>query len=74
MPLRRFLALKKIETKNWYPGSLSSRRHLKSHGYKKGDCPNAERHAKTSLALPLFPEITDKEIDSVISAVNEFTK
>lgn len=44
-------------------------RHL---GYKTGDIPNAERLARTCLSLPMFPELTDKEADYVIDAVNDY--
>ena len=43
-------------------------------GFKKGDFPNAEEHAKTSFSLPLYYGI--KKIDQlkVIKCVNEILK
>jgi dTDP-4-amino-4,6-dideoxygalactose transaminase len=36
------------------------------------DCPVTERYSKTVLSLPLYAEITDREIDYVCEAVNGF--
>ena len=40
--------------------------------YKKGDFPNAENIAENSLVIPMFPELTDEEIQSVIKTVNSY--
>jgi len=39
-------------------------------GYKPGDCPNAEYLADHCLSLPMFPEMTDEEVERVIEAIN----
>ena len=36
------------------------------------DMPNAEFVAEHSLVLPMFPELTQEEIDAVIEAVNRW--
>ena len=41
-------------------------------GYKKGDLPNAEYIAGHCVSLPLFPELTDEEVERVIQAVNSY--
>lgn len=41
-------------------------RHL---GYRKGDFPNAEFNGKHCLSLPMFPTITDQQIDRVCQAL-----
>lgn len=41
-------------------------------GYKKGDFPNAEALSDGCLSLPIFPEMTEEEVDYVIQAVNVF--
>ena len=38
-------------------------------GYRAGDFPNSEAAAKQELSLPMFPELTDIEIDSVARIV-----
>jgi dTDP-4-amino-4,6-dideoxygalactose transaminase len=44
----------------------------KAFGYKEGDYPHAEKAASETLALPLYPELTNEQQDEVIAAVREF--
>jgi len=41
-------------------------------GYKSGDCPNAEYLAAHCLSLPMYAELTDEQVDRVISAINQY--
>lgn len=41
-------------------------------GYQKGDIPVAESHAEHCISLPMFPELTQEEINRVISACNHY--
>jgi len=47
--------------------------HLQPHyqqlGYKKGICPNAEKLYRAIITLPLFPAMSEKDVDDVIKAV-----
>lgn len=66
-----------LESKGVFPGiHYPVPCHLQkaySHlGYRKGDFPNAEALSDGCLSLPVFPEMTDEEVDYVISAVNSF--
>ena len=45
-----------------------------SSGFKKGDYPLAETLAETSLSLPLFPGISDEQVDYVSDLVQKFFK
>lgn len=38
-------------------------------GYKKGQCPNAEKLYENIMSIPLYPKMTDKDIQDVIDAV-----
>jgi dTDP-4-amino-4,6-dideoxygalactose transaminase len=38
-------------------------------GYQRGMCPNAERFYAEELSLPLFPDLTDGDVDRVIDTV-----
>ncbi|HMB74114.1 MAG TPA: DegT/DnrJ/EryC1/StrS family aminotransferase [Gammaproteobacteria bacterium] len=40
-------------------------------GYEKGDFPHAERAAEEVLSLPMFPELTRAQCETVASAVRE---
>jgi dTDP-4-amino-4,6-dideoxygalactose transaminase len=41
-------------------------------GYRRGLCPNAEAYYEQELSLPLFPSLTDADVDRVIDAVRTF--
>jgi len=41
-------------------------------GYKLGDFPRAESYAKRIISLPIFPEITDEQIDHVVENIKNF--
>lgn len=40
-------------------------------GYKKGICPNAEYLFENMMSIPLYPSMTEYDIDTVIEAVNK---
>ena len=45
--------------------------YYKELGYKKGLCPNAEKLYDEMITLPLFPKMTDQDVNDVITAVNK---
>lgn len=55
-----------------YPIPLHLQECFKYLGYKKGDFPNSERNAGAGLSLPMFPEMTDEQINYVISRIKDF--
>ena len=40
-------------------------------GYKKGLCPKAEKLYDEMMSLPLYPAMTDKDVEDVIEAVTK---
>lgn len=44
------------------------------YGYKEGDFPVAESIGKSTISLPLYPLLTEKEQDYVIATVREILK
>ena len=38
-------------------------------GYRRGMCPNAEEFYAEELSLPLFPDLTDADVDRVIDTL-----
>ncbi len=42
-----------------------------SFGYREGDFPIAEYIGKRTISIPLYPKLTDKEIDYVINTIKE---
>lgn len=70
--LMEYLKQQDIETVIYYPLSLHLQKCFEYLGYKKGDLPESEKASNETLALPIFPEITQKEQDYVISHVKNF--
>lgn len=48
--------------------------YRKNFGYKKGDFPNAEYVGSRTLSLPLGANLTRRDVNDVISAVNKLTR
>lgn len=55
-----------------YPIPIHLQKAYAFRGWKPGDFPVAERAANEILSLPLFPTITDGQVDCVIAAIKEF--
>jgi dTDP-4-amino-4,6-dideoxygalactose transaminase len=72
--LRAHLTAHSIGTEIYYPQPLHLQPSLKSLGYKPGDFPIAERAAAEVLALPMYPDLREDELESVVEAIRRFYK
>ncbi len=45
--------------------------HYEKLGYKKGICPNAEKLYEEIMSIPLYPTLTDEDVQDVITAVKK---
>ncbi|MEE8161156.1 MAG: DegT/DnrJ/EryC1/StrS family aminotransferase [Acidobacteriota bacterium] len=55
-----------------YPRAIPFQKAYQSLGYRPGQLPATERACAEVLSLPLFPEITEEQIQTVCSTVQEF--
>ncbi|MFN3329131.1 MAG: DegT/DnrJ/EryC1/StrS family aminotransferase, partial [Fervidobacterium pennivorans] len=65
--VRTHLEKNQIGTALYYPVPLHLQKCFAQFGYKEGDLPISEKLSKTTLALPIFPELRDDEIQEVVN-------
>jgi dTDP-4-amino-4,6-dideoxygalactose transaminase len=70
--LADFLAERKIATGRHYPEPPHLTGAYAHLGYRRGEFPVAERLADEALSLPLFPGITEAQLDAAADAITRF--
>ena len=70
--LRTHLEKKGIKSGVYFPVPFHKQQVFECLGLTDADFPNANYVANYSMVLPMFPELTEEEIEAVISAVNEW--
>ncbi len=70
--LRTYLAERGIETGIHYPAPIHLQPAYTDLGYKQGGFPVAEKAAAEILSLPMFPELTNEQINFVCDNLATF--
>jgi dTDP-4-amino-4,6-dideoxygalactose transaminase len=70
--LQQFLADRGVPTIIYYPRPLHLQQVYAGLGYHAGDFPVAEQISRNILPLPMYPELTEAQIDHVVETIRQF--
>jgi dTDP-4-amino-4,6-dideoxygalactose transaminase len=72
--LKKFLTENEIGNEIYYPVPFHMQECFANLKYKEGDFPEAEEACKTSLALPVYPELKKEQLEYVVNKISEFIR
>ena len=70
--LREHLTANGIASGIYYPIPLHLQPAYRDFGYQRGDFPHSEKAADETLAIPIYPELSDKNQLAIINAIRTF--
>ncbi len=70
--LRTYLKDGNIGTEIYYPVPAHVQECFQDLGYKAGDMPESEAAAAETIALPIYPELTDAQLQYVVDQIASF--
>jgi dTDP-4-amino-4,6-dideoxygalactose transaminase len=70
--LRAYLGEQGVGTEIYYPVPLHMQKCFAYLGHKPEDCPESARAAGETLALPIYPELTEEQLQYVVDTVAGF--
>jgi len=70
--LQEFLRTQGVGTEIYYPRALHEQECFRPLGYQPSDFPRSRRAAQETLALPIYPELTDEQRHYVVDSIGAF--
>ena len=72
--LQDYLGTAGITTGLHYPIPVHLQQAYRAMGHKQGDFPVSEQLARQGLSLPMYPELTDEQVQYVAGKIKEFMR
>jgi dTDP-4-amino-4,6-dideoxygalactose transaminase len=72
--LRKHLESKGIQTAVYYPLSLHLQEVYNYLGHKPGEFPQSELAQEQVLTLPMYPELSEKQIEKIAEVISKSTE
>lgn len=70
--LRKHLTAAQIGNEVYYPVPLHTQQCFAYLGYQDSDCPESSRAARETVAIPIYPELTDAQQQHVVDVISAF--
>lgn len=70
--VKDYLKKMQVGTEVYYPLPMHMQQCFADLGHDKGDFPESEKAALTSLALPIYPELSSAQLNSVVHGIAGF--